>query len=261
MKKLLILIFILHGNCLFAAETIVELIPLSNRLAIDMLPVLSSLLGKSAQLIDNGSSLLVKTTPDRLAKIKAIIKQLDVPQSNLVITVIQSRQASSDELNTAAKAQLDVPINDPSKSGGTMNNHVYQTQDKDANQNSQTIRTLDGIPAHIKVGNIYPKQNFSAYGYPTTTGYTEATSGFTVIPRLVGKQVILSLSPWSDKMNGQGQIMTQNAQSTIRINLGEWVELGGTGENSNSLSNSTLVNTRQTSGKQLHILLKVDRVD
>lgn len=262
MKKLLALIFIsLLGSSTFAADTIIEVIPLTNRPAFEILPLLAPLLGNTAQLIDNGSNLLVKTTPDRLAEIKSIVNQLDVRQSNLVITVMQSRQTTADELNAAASAQLNVPIDNPSRSGGRIIGHLYQTQDKNADENTQTIRTMEGVPAHIKAGNAYPIRNFSGYGYPTTTEYTEATTGFAVTPRLAGQQVILSVSPWSDKMNGRGQIETQNAQSTIRINLGEWVELGGVGENSNSSSNSALVNTRQIDKSQMHILVKVDRVD
>ena len=262
MKKLLALIFItLLGSSAFAAETIIEVIPLTNRPAFEILPLLAPLLGNTAQLIDNGSNLLVKTTPDRLAEIKAIVNQLDVRQSNLVITVIQSRQTTADELNAAARAQLNVPVNDPSRAGGRVIGHLYQTQAKDADESTQTVRTMEGVPAHIKVGNIYPRQYSSTYGYATATELTEATTGFAVTPRLAGQQVILSVSPWSDRMNGRGQIEIRNAQSTIRINLGEWVELGGVGENSNSSTNSTLVNTRQIDKSQMHILVKVDRVD
>lgn len=263
MKKLLALIFItLLGSSAFAAETIIEVIPLTNRPAFEILPLLAPLLGNTAQLIDNGSNLLVKTTPDRLAEIKVIVNQLDVRQSNLVITVIQSRQTTADDLNAAARAQLNVPADNPSKAGGRIIGHLYQTQDKGADENTQTVRTMEGVPAHIKAGNVYPRQNFSGYGYyPTTTEYTEATTGFAVIPRLAGQQIILSVLPWSDKMNGRGQIETQNAQSTIRINLGEWVELGGIGESSDSSTNSALVNTRQSNKSRMHILVKVDRVN
>jgi hypothetical protein len=262
LKKLLALLFIsLLGNSAFSAESIIEVIPLNYRPASEILPLLAPLLGNTAQLIDNGSNILVKTTPDRLAEIKSIVKQLDKRQTNLVITVIQSRQTSADELNAAAGIRLHAAIDDPSKSGGRIIGHIYQTQDKDADQNTQTIRTLEGVAAHIKAGNVYPRQNFSGYGYPTTTEYTEATTGFEVIPRLVGQQVILSVSPWSDKMNGRGQIETQNAQSTIRVNLGEWVELGGIGETNIGSSNSALVNTRQVGESRMHILVKVDRVN
>ncbi len=262
MKKLLALIFVtLLGSSAVAAETVIEVIPLTNRPAFEIVSLLAPLLGDTAQLVDNGSNLLVKTTPDKLAEIKAIINQLDVRQSNLLITVIQSRQTTADELNAAARAQLNIPVNDPSRSGGRIIGHLYQTQDKGADENTQTVRTMEGVPAQIKAGNVYPRQNFSGYGYPTTTEYTEATTGFAVIPRLAGQQVILSVSPWSDKMNGRGLIETRDAQSTIRINLGEWVELGGGGESSSSSTNSALVNTRQSDKSQMHILVKVERVN
>jgi len=262
LKKYLLLIFItLLGNCAFAAETTIEVIPLTNRPASEILPLLAPLLGNTAQLIDNGSNLLVKTTPDQMAQIKAIVSQLDVRQSNLVITVMQSRQTSADELNAMAGVQLNVQANNPSNSSARMIGHIYQTQDKDTDEKTQTVRTLEGIPAHITVGNTYPQQNFSGYGYPTTIQYTEATTGFAVVPRLAGQQVILSVSPWSDKMNGRGQIETRNAQSTLRMNLGEWVELGGVGESSSSSTSGALVNTRETGKGRMHILVKVDRVD
>lgn len=246
MNTLLALILVgLLNSAGFAADTRIEVIPLNYRPASELIPLLAPLLGNSAQLIDNGANLLVNTTPDRLAEINALIKQLDIRQSNLIITVIQSRQTTADELNAQRRDSSKL-----SDSG-----HIYQTQD--AEQNTQTIRTLEGVPAHIKAGNVYPRQNFSAYGYPTTIDYTEATTGFEITPKLLGRQVILSVAPWSDKMNGHGQIQTLNAQSTIRINLGEWVEIGGIGENSSNSNNAVI--THQTSKSQTRILLKVER--
>jgi hypothetical protein len=254
LNKLLTLVFIiLLTSSALASDTIIEVIPLVNRPASEIVPLLNPLVDNGTQLIDNGSNILVKTAPYRMTEIKAIIKQLDVRQSNLLITVIQSNQTNADELNAAASARL----NDQSKSGVQVIGHIYQTQDKYSDQNTQTIRTMEGAPARIKIGNVYPRQNFSAFGYPTTTEFTEATTGFEVTPKLVGQQVILSVAPWSDKMNGRGQIETQNAQATIRINLGVWVELGGVNEN----SNNTATNTREIDKNQMHILVKVDRVD
>lgn len=262
MKKILAFIFIsLLSSSAFAEEAVIEVIPLTNRPAFEILPLLAPLVGNTAQLIDNGSNLLVKTTPDRLAEIKSIVKQLDVRQSNLLITVVQSRQSTAEELNAAARVQLNVPVDNPSRSGGRILGHLYQTQDKNADQNTQTVRTMEGVPAHIKAGNVYPAQYYSTYGYAATTEHIEATTGFEVVPRLVGQQVILSVSPWSDKVNGRGQIETQNAQSTIRVNLGEWVELGGVGENTSGSSYGALVNTRQVGDSRMHILVKVDRVN
>jgi hypothetical protein len=262
LKKLLAFILIaLLGNNAFASETIIEVIPLTNRPASELLPLLIPLLGEAGQFIDNGSTILVKTTSDRIAEIKTVIGQLDIRQSNLIITVKQSRQTTADDLNAAARGRLNISSNDPSLNNSRIIGHLYQTQEKSAGENTQTIRTLEGVPAHIQVGNVYPRQQFSLYGYPTTTEYTEVTTGFAVTPRLTGEQVILSISPWSDKMNGRGQIETENAQASIRVNLGEWVELGGVGENSASSTNGALVNAYQIDKNQLHILVKVERVD
>jgi hypothetical protein len=255
LKTFLALMLIgLLSSTAFAADTVLEVIPLTNRPASEIVPSLALLLGDSAQLVDNGFNLLVKARPEQLAEIRAIVKKLDVRQSNLLITVVQSKQTSVDELNAAAGGQLDAP-------GGRIIGHLYQTQGKSADENTQSIRTLEGVTAHIKTGSSYPRQNFSAFGYPSTTEFTEASTGFAVTPRLTGRQVILSVAPWSDKMNGRGQLESQDALSTIRINLGEWVELGGSGGNSNRSSESAFANTYQIDKDRIHILVKVERVD
>ena len=87
-------------------------------------------------------------------------------------------------------------------------------------------------------------------------------------PRLVEQnqsvaeqQVILDISPWSEKVNTGGQLETRSAQSTIKINLGEWMELGGSDENSHSSTNGNLATIRQTNQNKLHILVKVDKAN
>jgi hypothetical protein len=59
----------------------------------------------------------------------------------------------------------------------------------------------------------------------------------------------------------RGQIQSQSAQSSLRVNLGEWVELGGISENSQYSSSSRLANVRQTGNNQMHILVKVEKVN
>jgi hypothetical protein len=258
-----------------AAETVIEVIPLFNRPASEILPLLGPLLEDTDRVIADGSSLLVKTRPERLGDIIMLIDKLDTPLNNLVITVIQSRRATAEELNAAAKVNLNFPRNNQLKSSGGITGHYYQTEDRNSNESTQTIRTLEGNTAHIQVGNTYPINNVqiynSGYGYPavsTTTEFIDTTTGFAVTPRLVEQnpglaeqQVILDISPWSEKLNTGGQLETQNAQSTIRLNLGEWVELGGIDENSHSSTNGNLATIRQTNQNKLHILVKVDKAD
>lgn len=248
----------------WAQETILEVIPLRNRPASEIKPLLEPLLEKNTPIIADGSNLIIRTTPERLEEINALVSHLDTPINNLIITVLQSRTSSADELNAVARAQLRAKQS--SRFSGRIAGHVYQTQGQNTDESSQTIRTLEGNTAYIKTGNIYPVENvyidMPVYGYPAISSQTElieASTGFAVTPRLAGDQVILEVSPWSDRINTRGQLQTQDAQSTLRLNLGEWVELGGIDETADSSSYGTLSRTRQTRQDRLHILLKVDK--
>ena len=250
----------------WAQETILEVIPLFNRPASEIQPLLEPLLENSDRVIADGSSLIVRTTADRIEQINALVSHLDTAASNLVITVLQSRYSTADELNAAARARVQIATDEPSQFSGRIVGHVYQTQGQNINEKGQTIKTLEGNTAYIKTGNIHPVENVSinspVYGYPsvsTDTEFIEASTGFAVTPRLAGDQVILEVSPWSDTMNGQGQLETQGAHSTLSINLGEWIELGGVNETNDSSGYGTLSRTRQTRKNQLHILIKVDK--
>jgi len=264
----LLLFYTLCSSFAAAEESAIEVIPVFNRPASEIQPLLEPLLEKEDRVIADGSNLLVRTTPDRMPEIISFIKKLDAPLNNLIISVLQSRQATAEELNAAIRARLHGSGHDPSTTTGSISVYSYQTQEHNANDNLQTIRTLEGKPAYIKTGNSYPVQNYQNYssgngyyGASSSTEFIDATTGFEVTPRLSGQQVLLDVSPWSDTFNSQGQIQTQEVQSTLKVNLGEWIELGGVNESSQSSGNRTPGRSWQTNDNRLHILIKVDRSD
>ena len=127
---------------------------------------------------------------------------------------------------------------------------------------------MEGSTAYIKAGKAYPIQNVqiysSGYDYPTlstSTKFIDATSGFAVTPKLVGQQALLDVSPWTDRASARDQFDTQEAQSSFRINLGEWVELGGIDETGQHSTYGNLANNAQTHEVRLRILVKVDKAD
>lgn len=254
----------LFGRPAFAEPSIIEVIPLANRPASEIQPLLEPLLDYTDQVLADGANLVVKTTPDRLAGIKALINKLDTRLNDLVITVMQSRNLTAEELNAVARVTFNSPIDDLSKARARLYGHYYQTLDRYANESTQAIRTLEGNTAYIQAGNTYPTENVQIYdsGYgataSSTTAFIEATTGFAVTSRLAGGQAILEVSPWSKELNARGQIESQQAQATLRVNLGEWVELGGINEDSQNSSSGNLTRIRQTSQNRLRVLVKVD---
>ncbi|NOU13555.1 MAG: hypothetical protein HOO92_06230 [Methylococcaceae bacterium] len=71
----------------------------------------------------------------------------------------------------------------------------------------------------------------------------------------------LEVSPWSEHLTGRGQIQSQAAQSSLRVKLGEWVELGAVMQNSQHSSSGGPANIRQTGTREIRLLIKVDKVD
>ncbi|MGZ4958338.1 MAG: secretin N-terminal domain-containing protein [Methylomonas sp.] len=258
--KILPVLLALSGIVL-AEDTVLEVIPLQNRPAEEIQPLLAPLLEENDRVIDNGSSLIVKTTPARLQSIQALIKKLDARLSNLVISVLQSSTKTAAELNAEAGIAI-------SPSGIGMRGMVGDTRGLRDEQATQMIRTLEGQAAHIKTGQVRPVQDVtvygSGYGYPsgsTTTQMVEASTGFAVTPRLAGQQVILDIEPWSDRFQHGGSIETQGASTSIRANLGEWVEIGGSDTGRSAQSHGFNSYNQSTREKTLRILIKVDRAD
>jgi type II secretory pathway component GspD/PulD (secretin) len=263
---LLLLLFMLPAITL--AESVVEVISIYNRPASEIQPLLLPLLENTDQIVANGDSLIVKTSPERLQTITNLIRKLDNPLNNLMITVIQSRDTAAAQLNAGIGLDINVPLNHPADPRGHVRGHYDQFHGRNNNQNTQTIRTLEGVPAYIKVGNIVPITNRQTYrdgyGYSyenRSTQLVEATTGFEVTPRLVGQQVFLDVSPWSDRFNAQGQIQTQEANTSIRANLGEWVDLGSVNQSTQSSGNTPFSYNRQSEQNNLHVLVKVDMVN
>ncbi len=265
---LAVLLFAASLPCLTFAGSIVEVIPVYNRPASEIQPLLKPLLESTDRIIANGDTMIVKTTPERLQTLTEIIRKLDNPLNNLQITVIQSREFTADRLNADLNVRFNTPLSNPAQTSGNIRGNFNQFQGNGNIQNMQTIRTLEGVPAQIKTGRAIPDSTYQVYpdgyGYPyenRSTQYIEATTGFEVTPRLVGQQVALDVAPWSDRFGAHGQIQTQEANTSIRADLGEWVEIGAIDESGSSSGNGLLSSNRQSMQNNLRILVKVDRVN
>lgn len=259
-------LFIVLMQVVQAVESVVEIIPVYNRPASDLMPVLMPLLEPDDHVVPNGENLIVKTAPERVQMISNLVRKLDSPITNFLISVIQSRDTTATELNARWGAQVNIHgKHSPEFSGGGFVNH-YQGEGR--NQLTQTVRTSDGQTAYIKAGNTYPVNSYQAYpdpyGFPVVTAstqYHEATTGFAVTPRLNGRQVSLDVLPWSGGLTRQGQFQVQEAETSIRINLGEWVEIGQISESGQNTGGSIYGYNNQASDNRLHILVKVDVVN
>jgi len=263
-----LLLFLALTQSAFGEESEIEVIPVYNRPASELQPLISQFLENTDHVAVNGNNFIVRTSPERLQTIINLIRKLDNPQTSLQISVIQSRELTAAQLNAGANVEIYAPLQNPGDIRGRVNGYYQQSQGRSGMQNSQTIRTMDGAPAYIKAGNVVPVTQYQTYpgyyGYPNvsrSTQYIEATTGFEVTPRLAGQQVMLDVAPWSDNYRGYGQFQTQSAGTSIRANLGEWVEIGAVNESGQSNGAGALSYNQQSIENRLHILIKVDIVN
>ena len=267
MQKIYLLIILLQlirpG---IAAESILEVILLRNRPATEVQPLIQPFLEPSDRIIADGSRLIIRTTPERLAEIKDLISTLDTRLQNLTITVFQGKNISAQELNARAKVRMNIPLDKPSETQIRIKGHYYQTRNRDATDSTQTIRTLEGRPAYIQAGKVHPLQSVKVYNpdyaYPSiysSTELIETTTGIAVTPRLTGELVIIEVSPWSERLKYNGHIETQSAMTTIQTKLGEWVEIGRVTEDSSYHQDGLTAKVRRTKRDNLHILIKVEK--
>ena len=264
-KIIFLFLSLFQSTLCIANNLVIEVVPLSNRFASDLQPLISPFLEDSELIIANRSSLIVKATPLRQKEIKKLIDQLDTRLINLTITVVQSKTQTAQALNASANINLNFP-NRRSKFSTEFQGRFGNTNDLSDSNSRQQVQTLDGKPAYIKTGKIHPVENISVYhsgyGYPAISRDTqliEASTGFMVTPRLSGSQVTLDVAPWSDQMNNNGELSTQSGHTTIRVNLGQWVEIGGVDQHSQQSSNGTLSHAYSTANQNTKILIKVDK--
>lgn len=239
-----------------------EVITLQNRPAAEIRTMLTPLLETGEVVSAEGFNLIVKARPARVETIRTLIQRLDVRLHNLLISVLQSSHESAAQLNAEA-AILASPTT------VRMRGMTRNTRDFDKQRNTQRLRTLEGQAAHIEIGQIRAVDDVtlyhSAYGYPgiaVNPQWQQASSGFAVIPRLLGNnELTIDIAPWSERFLRNGAITRQQAQTSIRARLGEWVEIAGIGHTSASKHHGFNGLNYTTRDDASWILIKVDLAD
>jgi type II secretory pathway component GspD/PulD (secretin) len=229
-----------------ADDTVLKVIPLRNRPASDLLPALAPLVGPDGSVTALDTRLVVKATPQALARIEALVQTLDTPFRSLIISVSQGVATNASGQAAGAGGAVStggttVVVSPPRTTGTTTvetrTNRTVVTGSLGAGTTSSTddvtqqIRTLEGHAAVIRVGRSEPFTSVGVVGTPSGpvvsggTAYAESGTGFHVLPRVAGNVVTLEL--WAENTKGDGPIVSgQDLRTTVSGPLGQWIEVG-----------------------------------
>ena len=249
------------------AATEFKIITLQHRFADDLLPIIQPLAGEDGVVTGMQNQLIIRTSPENMAEIEQVIASMDVARSNLKITV--NRQ------NNLDSTQHGVDVSGRKRIGNVaISTNRYPRQARDGVQidiqnnssttkqnNQQFINVVDGEFAFIQVGQSVPfTQEWRTFTHrythiKRTTEFIEVSTGFAVRPRSIGGQIELDITPRIAQLNQQGFIDFEALSTVVRVNKGEWFDLGGAMQRNDEVSRAILSfkNKAQTQNNVLNI--------
>jgi len=269
-RFVLLAMAILAGSPARADE--MEIIDLHHRRADDIIPIVLPLLESGGALTGADDKLFVRSSPANLAQIREAVAAVDRPQRQLLITVGQGTVAARDGTSvrgsaTIGSGDVQVGVNRPpaGESGATViaGSRSVQTDQ----QNTSSIRALEGSEAYISVGKSVPftSSTITTGWYPPvaqqSTSFRDVTTGFYATARVSGDVVTLEISSRQQDYRAQDEtIDTRGATSVVTGRLGEWIELGAVREAQSGSSSGLLVWGRHTGGAEYSARVKVDEI-
>jgi len=269
-------------SALACAQERVEVITLKYRTAEQVIPIVQPLVGSDGAVTGMQNKLIVRTSPERLAQIKQVLASIDAQPKRLMITVRQNttREALRQEAGvygTAGGERGRVTL--PESPGGAdarvevgsgdnrVGAKVTSTRDLEEQGDVQHVQVLEGNSAYIRVGQSVPYRGRTVYRdargntvVEDSTSYRDVTSGFYVLPRVSGDQVTLEISPQQNTLGERGAVNVQQASTTLSGRLGEWLELGGIGQQAATQGGRTGYSTRQRRSDNRSVFVKVDEI-
>jgi len=249
------------------AATEFKIIDLQHHFAEDILPIIQPLVGSDGTATGMQNHLIIRASPEKMIEIEQIIATLDVERQNLKITVSHQNnlQTNNDNAVVNGRKQIgNVTIGTnkyPRNATDGVQLDIENNQSSIRRNGNQFINVMDGEHAFIRVGQSVPytqewiilTQRYASI--QRTTEFVDISTGFSVRPRSIGNQIELEITPRIAQLNQSKYIDFEELSTIVRVNRGEWLDLGGTMQQKDEVSRAILSeqNGRQSQSNALSI--------
>jgi hypothetical protein len=247
------------------ADYPIEVIELRAATLNEVIPVVRPLVGPDGTVTGMGNNLVIKAAPDRVREIRELLVRIDRPPRQLLISVSNSGEDVSHASGYSGRADIrigdgQVGINSPGRPVGDSRARldVYRQGARGKRSAGQQVHALEGRPAWIHAGSQVAVHG----GYPHGTQMHDVTSGFYVVPRVSGTEVMLEIFQHDDRPGRlPGTFEIQRAGTVVRGRLGEWVVLGGIDSASKDRHTGLARSQQRESMQSQQIRVKVECID
>jgi type II secretory pathway component GspD/PulD (secretin) len=275
-----LLVLVALAGATHAQQTTLEVITLNYRNAEQVIPVLKPLLAPHGTITGLNDRLVVRTTPENLAELKQVLATIDAAPRRLLISVRQDAELDRSRRGGQVSGQVDIGDNAtvrmpgrPTPPGATVRADgvrakVYSSESASTDRVSQQVQVIEGGRALIRVGQSVPMRSREVIDTPggrrvlDASDYRDVDTGFYVVPRVAGDRVTLEISTAADTLqSGQrGAVDVQRVQAVVTGRLGEWIELGGLGQQSLQRDSEILGRSSDARRDDRRVLVKVDEI-
>ena len=256
-----------------------RVVQLKHRSAEEIIPIIRPLLGPDDTLTGMDYRLIIRTSDKNLKEIESLLAQLDIAQRRLRITVEQAvateraavSQSITGEARVGNNARVILPARPPGDRGIAVqkDNIRYNANRRAATasgSNIQTITTLDGQRAYIRIGQSVPYvQKILALSRNQITiaqgiAFQDITTGFTVLTHVHGDRVRVEITPRLSTLENPatGLANFQELTTTVEAKLGEWIDLGAILSGGNEIQRAILESAATESGERRTVRLKIE---
>lgn len=241
------------------AQTELEVLPLRNRTAEEIIPVLRPLLEPGGVITGQGYQLIVRTSGRNLAEIRGALASLDRPLRRLVISVRQG--ASAQEIRRSHGARATIGGGDSRASV-----RIGEAESRSQERVEQRVHVLEGGRAWIGASETRPVIERRIVRSPDgrmiseTTTLQQASTGFEVVPRIAGDTVHLEIAPQREAFAAGGLVRGERVSTVVSARLGEWVEIGGAAASAAAGERGALSTREVRSGTAGSVWIKVEEV-
>lgn len=246
-----------------ADSQIIYTIPIRHRSAESVAASIAPLVNSNGYLSVAGNKLVLRTSKQNYEQLALLIDELDIPVKQLLISVKTLSTGNQNQSGLRTQGNITrgtiAPDGKPiqQKSSGSVT--VTRSTGWGTGESSYQLRAEEGQRVFIQTGQEIPVQ--SRYGVVggvvTSDQYKPVMSGFGVTARLQGDRVVLQLDQQAKHIDGY-TIDTQLVSTQLSGQSGEWIQVGGISEQSNS-HNKGIVDRHSTVGtSDRQIFIKVE---
>jgi hypothetical protein len=244
-------------------------------MAEDLLPILLPLVPQGSAITGTGDTLFVRADAATLRNIREAVASLDRAPRQLLITVGQRSNARDSGTSvrgsgTIGSGDVQVGINRPPADSAGGQVVVRSGTASDDTRNVSSVRALEGYETYVSVGQSLPFTSTTVTGgahHPPivsqSTGFRDVQSGFYATPRVSGDRVTLEISSRQQRLTGNQRnapATTGSLTTTVSGKLGEWMQIGGSVDATDSASGGLVTWGTRSDLTQYSAWVKVEEV-